>query len=281
MKKGLIMEGGAMRGMFTAGVIDVMMEHGIEFDGAIGVSAGAAFGVNYKSRQIGRAIRYNERFCNDKRYCSLWNLIRDGNLYSKDFCYGEVPLVHDPFDFEAYEANPMEFHIVCTDIVTGKPHYHEFKGREDHEFDWIRASASMPLVSEIVEINGLKLLDGGIADAIPLQYFESIGYTRNVVILTQHAEYDKKESVAMSFIRFLYRKYPALVQAMEVRHLMYNAQRDYVNRQETAGKALVIRPAAPLPVKRLTKDPAVLRATYNIGRATAEKRLADIRNYLA
>ncbi|MEE1266837.1 MAG: patatin family protein [Akkermansia sp.] len=281
MKKGLIMEGGAMRGMFTAGVIDVMMEHGIEFDGAIGVSAGAAFGVNYKSRQIGRAIRYNERFCNDKRYCSLWNLIRDGNLYSKDFCYGEVPLVHDPFDFEAYEATPMEFHIVCTDIVTGKPHYHEFKGREDHEFDWIRASASMPLVSEIVEINGLKLLDGGIADAIPLQYFESIGYTRNVVILTQHAEYDKKESVAMPFIRFLYRKYPALVQAMEVRHLMYNAQRDYVNRQEAAGKALVIRPAAPLPVKRLTKDPAVLRATYNIGRATAEKRLADIRNYLA
>ena len=275
------MEGGAMRGMFTAGVIDVMMEHGIEFDGAIGVSAGAAFGVNYKSRQIGRAIRYNERFCNDKRYCSLWNLVRDGNLYSKDFCYGEVPLVHDPFDFQAYEANPMEFHIVCTDIVTGKPHYHEFKGRDDHEFDWIRASASMPLVSEIVEIDGQKLLDGGIADAIPLQYFESIGYTHNVVILTQHAEYDKKESVAMPFIRLLYRKYPALVQAMEVRHLMYNAQRNYVNQQEAAGKALVIRPAEPLPVKRLTKDPAVLRATYNIGRATAEKRLDDIRDYLS
>ncbi len=280
MKKGLIMEGGAMRGMFSAGVIDVMMEHGIEFDGAIGVSAGAAFGVNYKSRQIGRAIRYNERFCNDKRYCSLWNLVRDGNLYSKDFCYGEVPLVHDPFDFEAYEANPMEFHIVCTDIVTGKPHYHEFKGRDDHEFDWIRASASMPLVSEIVEIDGQKLLDGGIADAIPLQYFESIGYTHNVVILTQHAEYDKKESVAMPFIRLLYRKYPALVQAMEVRHLMYNAQRNYVNQQEAAGKALVIRPAEPLPVKRLTKDPAVLRATYNIGRSTAKKRLDEIRNYL-
>ena len=269
-----------MRGMFTAGIMDVMMEHGITFDGIVGVSAGAAFGVNYKSGQIGRAIRYNERFCNDKRYCSIRNLFRDGNLYSKDFCYGEVPLVHDPFDFEAYEANPMEFHIVCTDIVTGKPVYHEFKGREDHEFDWIRASASMPLVSEIVEIEGQKLLDGGIADAIPLQYFESIGYTRNVVILTQHAEYDKKESVAMPFIRFLYRKYPALIQAMEVRHLMYNAQRDYVNRQEAAGNALVIRPTEPLPVKRLTKDPAVLRATYNIGRATAEKRLDEIRNHL-
>lgn len=269
-----------MRGMFTVGIMDVMMEHGITFDGIVGVSAGAAFGVNYKSGQIGRAIRYNERFCNDKRYCSIRNLFRDGNLYSKDFCYGEVPLVHDPFDFEAYEANPMEFHIVCTDIVTGKPVYHEFKGREDHEFDWIRASASMPLVSEIVEIEGRKLLDGGIADAIPLQYFESIGYSRNVVILTQHAEYDKKETSAMFFIRFLYRKYPELIQAMEVRHLMYNAQRDYVNRQEAAGNALVIRPTEPLPVKRLTKDPAVLRATYNIGRATAEKRLDEIRNYL-
>lgn len=280
MKRGLVLEGGAMRGMFTAGIMDVMMEQGITFDGIVGVSAGAAFGVNYKSGQIGRAIRYNEKFCNDKRYCSIRNIFRDGNLYSKDFCYGEVPLVHDPFDFAAFEADPTEFHIVCTNIETGQPHYHIFRGRDDHEFDWIRASASMPLVSEIVEIDGLKLLDGGIADAIPLQYFESMGYTRNVVILTQHAEYDKKESVAMPFIRFLYRKYPALVQAMEVRHLMYNAQRDYVNRQEAAGKALVIRPAAPLPVKRLTKDPAVLRATYNIGRATAEKRMDDIRAYL-
>ena len=281
MKKGLIMEGGAMRGMFTAGVIDVLMEHGIDFDGAIGVSAGAAFGCNYKSRQIGRAIRYNERFCNDKRYCSWWNIIRDGNLYSKDFCYREVPLIHDPFDFAAFEAHPMEFFIVCTDVETGKPVYHKYEGFADHGFEWIRASASMPLVSQIVNIDGQKLLDGGIADAIPLQYFESIGYTRNVVILTQHADYDKKESVAMPFIRFMYRKYPALVQAMEVRHLMYNAQRDYVNRQEAAGNTLVLRPSEPLPVKRLTKDPAVLRATYNIGRATAEERLDDIRNYLS
>ena len=274
------MEGGAMRGMFTAGVIDVLMEHGIDFDGAIGVSAGAAFGCNYKSRQIGRAIRYNERFCNDKRYCSWWNIIRDGNLYSKDFCYREVPLIHDPFDFATFEAHPMEFFIVCTDVETGKPVYHKYERFTDHGFEWIRASASMPLVSQIVNIDGQKLLDGGIADAIPLQYFESIGYTRNVVILTQHADYDKKESVAMPFIRFIYRKYPALVQAMEVRHLMYNAQRDYVNRQEAAGNTLVLRPSEPLPVKRLTKDPAVLRDTYNIGRATAEERMDDIRNYL-
>ena len=120
-----------MRGMFTARVTDVMMENGISFDGNVGVSAEAAFGVNYKSDQIGRAIRYNERFCRDKRYCSIRNIFRDGNLYSKDFCYGEVPLVHDPFDFEAFEANPMEFHIVCTNVVTGKSLYHVFKGRDD------------------------------------------------------------------------------------------------------------------------------------------------------
>ena len=280
MKKGLILEGGAMRGMFTAGVIDVMMEHGIEFDGAIGVSAGAAFGCNYKSRQIGRAIRYNERFCNDKRYCSWGNVWREGNLYSTDFCYNEVPLVHDPFDFATFEAHPMAFYIVCTDVETGKPVYHKYESYADHGFDWIRASASMPLVSQIVDIDGQKLLDGGISDAIPLQSFESLGYTRNVVILTQHAEYDKKESVAMPFIRFMYRKYPALVQAMEVRHLMYNAQRDYVNQQETAGNTLVIRPTEPLPIKRLTKDPVLLRATYNIGRAAAEKRLQEIRQFL-
>ena len=270
-----------MRGMFTAGVMDVLMEHGIDFDGAIGVSAGAAFGVNYKSRQIGRTIRYNERFCNDKRYCSWGNVWREGNLYSTDFCYNEVPIVHDPFDFATYEAHPMEFYIVCTDVETGKPVYHKYESFADHGFDWIRASASMPLVSQIVEIDGLKLLDGGITDAIPLQYFESIGYTRNLVILTQHTEYDKKESIAMPFIRFMYRKYPALVQAMEVRHLMYNAQRDYVNQQEDAGNALVIRPTAPLPIKRLTKDPALLRATYNIGRSSAENRLEEITAYLA
>ena len=281
MKKGLILEGGAMRGMFTAGVMDVMMENGIRFDGAVGVSAGAAFGVNYKSGQIGRAIRYNERFCSDKRYCSFRNIFRDGNLYSKDFCYAEVPLVHDPFDFAAFEANPMEFHLVCTNVETGQPFYHQFTGRADHGFDWIRASASMPLVSQIVHIDGLKLLDGGISDAIPLKYFENLGYNRNVVILTQHAEYDKKESTAMPFIRLMYRKYPHLVQAMEVRHLMYNAQRAYVNQQEAAGNILVIRPPEPLPVSRVEKDPTRLRAAYHIGRATAEKQLPEIHDYLA
>lgn len=280
MKKGLILEGGAMRGMFTAGVTDVMMEQGIEFDGAVGVSAGAAFGCNYKSRQVGRALRYNKRFCNDRRYCGLRSLLLTGNIYNTDFAYREVPLHLDEFDFAAYTANPMEFWLVCTDIETGFPVYHRYDGYHDHGFDWIRASASMPMVSRTVEIDGQKLLDGGISDAIPLRFFENCGYNRNVVILTQPADYRKKKTSAMPLIRLLYRKYPALVSAMETRHRMYNDTLEYIAQQEAAGNILVIRPAEPLPVSRVEKNPERLQAAYDIGRATAAAQLEAIRHFL-
>ena len=281
MKKGLILEGGAMRGMFTAGVTDVMLEQGIEFDGAVGVSAGAAFGCNYKSRQIGRAIRYNKRFCNDRRYCGLRSLLTTGNLFNTDFAYREVPLNLDVFDFAAYTANPMEFYLVCTNVETGKPIYHRYDGYHDHGFDWIRASASMPMVSRTVEIDGQKLLDGGISDAIPLRFFENLGYNRNVVILTQPAGYRKKKTSAMPIIRLMYRKFPALVHAMEIRHEMYNSTLEYIARQEAAGNILVIRPAEALPVSRVEKNPERLQAAYNIGRATATAQLEAIRQFLS
>lgn len=281
MKKGLILEGGAMRGMFTAGVTDVMMEQGIEFDGVVGVSAGAAFGCNYKSRQIGRAIRYNKRFCNDRRYCGLRSLLLTGNIYNTDFAYREVPLHLDAFDFAAYAANPMEFWLVCTDIETGLPVYHRYDGYHDHGFDWIRASASMPIVSRTVEIDGQKLLDGGISDAIPLRFFENCGYNRNVVILTQPADYRKKKTGAMPLLRLMYHKYPALVKAMETRHDMYNSTLEYIAQQEAAGNILVIRPAEPLPVSRVEKNPDKLQAAYDIGRATAAAQLETIRQFLA
>ena len=281
MKKGLILEGGAMRGMFTAGVTDVMQEQGIEFDGAVGVSAGAAFGCNYKSRQIGRAIRYNKRFCNDRRYCGLRSLLTTGNLFNTDFAYREVPLNLDVFDFAAYTANPMEFYLVCTNVETGKPIYHRYDGYHDHGFDWIRASASMPMVSRTVEIDGQKLLDGGISDAIPLHFFEDRGYNRNVIILTQPAGYRKKQTSAMPIIRLMYRKFPALVHAMEIRHEMYNSTLEYIARQEAAGNILVIRPAEPLPVSRVEKNPERLQAAYDIGRATATAQLESIRQFLS
>ena len=281
MKKGLILEGGAMRGLFTAGVIDVMMENEVEFDGAVGVSAGAAFGCNYKTKQIGRVIRYNTKFCKDKRYGGFRCFLRTGDLYSADFAYGEVPLKHDPFDFEAFHANPMEFYVVCTDIEKGEAVYHRYEGWEDHGFDWIRASASMPLVSRNVEIDGMKLLDGGMADSIPLKYFESIGYDRNVVILTQPEGYIKEKNSALPLIRMKYRKYPKLVELMTHRHEVYNQQVAYTEEKEKQGEVLVIRPKESLSISRTEKDPEVMRAVYKLGRAAAEERISEIKCFLA
>lgn len=270
-----------MRGMFTAGVMDVMMENRIEFDGAVGVSAGAAFGCNYKSRQIGRVLRYNMRFCNDKRYGGMHSLLTSGNLYNTDFCYGEVPLKHDVFDFETYKNNPMEFCVVCTDVETGEAVYRRYDGFEDHGFDWIRASASMPLVSQIVEIEGQKLLDGGIADSIPIRFFENAGYTKNVVVLTQPAGYVKKKNDLLPIIKLVYRKYPKLIEAMENRHRVYNETLAYIAQKEKDGELLVIRPEGKLPIGRVEKDPEKLKEVYNIGRVAAEKQLDTILQYLA
>lgn len=280
MKKGLILEGGAMRGMFTAGVMDVLMENGVEFDGAVGVSAGAAFGCNYKTKQIGRVLRYNTRFSRDKRYCGIRSLLKTGNIYNAEFAYGEVPLKYDKFDFDTYMSNPMEFYVVCTDIEKGEAVYHRYEGWEDHGFDWIRASASMPLVSKTVEIDGLKLLDGGITDSVPLKFFESIGYDRNVVILTQPLDYRKSKNKTLPLIKAKYRHYPKMVSLMADRHNVYNKTIAEITEKEKRGEVLVIRPEASLPVGRVEKDPEKLKAVYQIGREVAEKRLADVKRFL-
>lgn len=280
MKKGLILEGGAMRGMFSCGVMDVMMEHSIEFDGAVGVSAGAAFGCNYKSKQIGRAIRYNTRFCADKRYGGIHSLVTSGNIYNADFCYKEVPLKYDPFDFEAYLANPMDFYVVCTDVDSGKAVYHKYEGTEEDSFDWIRASASMPLVSRMVNIDGHKYLDGALADSIPIKFFEREGYDRNVVILTRPQSYTMKRNEMMPLMRLKYSKYPNLLAAIENRHRVYNETLTYISQMERTGKLLVIRPEIPLPVNRVEKDPDKLRQAYEIGRKIATERLEEIKRFL-
>ena len=269
-----------MRGMFTAGVLDVMMENGIVYDGAVGVSAGAAFGCNYKSGQIGRVIRYNTKFIRDKRYCGFRVLWKTGNFYSTEFCYEEVPLKHDVFDFDAYRKNPMDFYVVCTDVETGKPVYHKFEGKKEEGFDWIRASASMPLVSQIVEIDGQKLLDGGVTDSVPLKFFQSIGYEKNVVVLTQPQDYVKKKNKLIPLIKARYKMYPDFVDAMKHRHHEYNATRYYIEEQEKAGNAFVIRPLQDLPLSRTERDPEKLHATYEIGRQTALALLPELLAYL-
>ena len=280
MKTGLIMEGGAMRGMFTAGVLDVLMENGLVTDGAIGVSAGAVFGCNYKSHQIGRVIRYNTEYCNDKRYASFKNLVKTGNLYSEQFCYHEVPEKLDPFNEAAFADSPMDFFVVCTDVKTGEPIYHKCRKGDAEDVLWMEASASMPLAAKIVKIGHYGLLDGGVADSIPVRFFESIGYKRNLIILTQPKGYTKKKNKFLPAIRARYFRYPAFVEAVADRHERYNETLSYISMLEQAGKDYVIRPPIPLEIGAMERDPAQLRRVYETGRAVAQIQVEKIRDFL-
>lgn len=279
-KTGLIMEGGAMRGMFTCGVIDVLMEHNVRFDGAIGISAGAVFGCNYKSKQIGRPIRYNKKYCNDARYCSIRSLIKTGDLYGADFCYRELPDILDPFDRETFRKDPTEFYVGATDVRTGKCVYHKCMDGRETDIKWMQASASMPVVSKPVSVNGYRLLDGGISDSVPYKYMESIGYNRNLIVLTQPKEYRKHKSSAVPFIKLMLRKYPAIAKAMIVRHEMYNREMEEINDREQKGTSIVIRPPEPLGISRTEKNPEELERVYQIGRKEAEAALPRIRTFL-
>ena len=280
MKTGLVLEGGAMRGLFSAGVMDVLMEHQIAFDGAIGVSAGAAFGCNYKSRQPGRVIRYNTEYARDPRYCSLRSLFKTGDLFGADFCYHELPNKLDPFDTEAFQQNPMEFYVVCTDVLTGEAVYQKCGIADDECFEWLRASASMPLVSRTVEIGGRQMLDGGIADSIPLRYFEQIGYNKILVILTQPEGYRKKKNKALPLIRLNFRQYPKMVEALEKRHEKYNDTLAYVKKREREGAVLVLRPQDSLSIGRVEHNPERMRQVYDCGRKVALQSLEQIEAFL-
>lgn len=280
MKTGLVMEGGAMRGMFTAGVIDVLLEEKLAFDGAVGVSAGAVFGCNYKSRQHGRVIRYNKRFCSDWRYCSVRSLLLTGDLYGADFCYRRIPDELDPFDRDAYQASLLPFWVVATDAKTGEAVYHRCDTGDTEDMGWFRASASMPLVSRPVILQGRAMLDGGIADPIPLRYLEQQGFGRNLVVLTQPEGFVKQPNALLPVIRVTMRRYPGMITALAARHNQYNETTAYVARREQEGAVLALRPEHPLEVGAAEKDPARLQAVYEHGRCVAEKHLADIRAFL-
>ncbi len=280
--KGLVMEGGALRGMFTAGVTDIMLEHGIEFDAAVGVSAGSSFGCNYKSKQIGRALRYNLRFAKDKRYCSIESLIKTGDLFNAKFCYHTLPEKLDVMDEKVYEENPLKFYCVVTDVNTGKPLYHDCEHLDEKTLEWMRASASLPLVSRIVKVDGYELLDGGLTDSIPIRWMESQGCDKNVIILTRPSDYRKKpqSKAVIALMKHLYKDYPELIKAMSLRHTMYNAEIDYINEIEKAGKAFVIRPEQALDIHRVEHDTAKIQGAYDAGRAVMVKRIDELKEYL-
>lgn len=268
-----------MRGLWTAGVIDAMMEHDIWPDGLIGVSAGAAFGCNYKSRQVGRAIRYNVRFAHDSRFSGLKSLLLSGDYFNAHFGYHVVPYEYDLFDITAFQQNPMTFTVVCTDVVTGQAVYHDVNHVDYDELEWIRASASMPLASRVVKVQGRQLLDGGVADSIPLEYFENNGYDRNVVILTQPLGYQKEHNRLMPLIRLWLRRYPNMVRALDERHLMYNRQLEYVRQAEQEGRCMVIRPDEQIPIGHLSHDADQMRRVYSLGRTVGQRYIERIKDF--
>ena len=270
-----------MRGMFTCGVIDVFLERGVEFDGAAGISAGATFGINYKSRQPGRALRYNLKYSRDPRYCGLRSLLRTGDLYGADFCYRELPEVLDPFDHEAFEKNPMEFWVGATDVRTGKLLYHRCTDGYDEDIAWIRGSASMPLVSRPVAAGNRLLLDGGIVEPLPLHFMEKRGYDRNVLILTRAKGYRKKPTPLLLPMRLALGEYPKVAEALELRPWRYNARMEEIDRREKAGELLVLRPPEDPGVGRTEKNPRELERVYRMGREEALKRLAAVKAWIS
>ena len=270
-----------MRGMFTCGVIDVLMEAGVTFDGAAGISAGAVFGCNFKSNQPGRAIRYNKRYGADPRYCSLRSLLKTGDLYGAEFCYHTIPDELDVFDRAAFRENPMAFYIGATDVETGECRYHACTDGGERDMLWLQASASMPVVSRPVAVDGHRMLDGGISDAVPFAFMEGQGYDRNVIVLTQPRGYRKQPASGLPLMKLMLRKTPAVARAMAARHEMYNRQMAEIDAREAAGTSLVIRPPQALGIRRTESDPAQLERVYQLGVAEGKARLEEIRRFLA
>lgn len=281
MKKGLVLEGGAMRGLFSAGVIDILMENNLLPDGVIGVSAGAAFGCNIKSKQPGRVIRYNKKLAHDWRYASFRSLLTTGDYFGGEYAYHYMPRHLDYFDVETFNNNPMEFWAVCTNVGTGKAVYKRLMEVDDNCLEYIRASASMPIAARIVTVEGKKLLDGGIADSIPLRFFQEQGYNRNLVVLTQPANYVKEPNKLMPLMRLWLRRHPRIIRALEQRHIMYNNQLEYVRQEEKKSNTLVLRPETALTIGHLSHNPDDMQATYEHGRKVATKHLEEIKAFFS
>lgn len=278
MKTCLVLEGGAMRGIYTAGVLDVFLDNDIEFDGVIGVSAGAIHGCSFISEQNGRSIRYYKKYCRDKRFMSLYSLVTTGSLVGEKFCYHDIPDNLDPFDYETFRNSDTDFYLVCTDIEKGKPVYVRCNDLQS-QIDYMLASASMPMVSRIVEIGGRKLLDGGVTDSIPLRAAQKLGYDRMVVVQTREEGY-VKSAEGNPAADIIYRKYPDFIKAIYNRHEMYNSQLSYVEELADKGEIIAVRPSRHVNIGRVEKNPDIIEEMYRLGRDDAESRIEEIKAFL-
>ena len=279
MKVGLVLEGGAMRGLYTAGVLDVFLDNkDIKIDTIIGVSAGALFGVNYKSRQKGRTLRYNLKYANDERYMGFKSLVKTGDIVNKEFCYDELPNKLDIFDNETYKKSPEEFYAVVTNLDTGKPEYIKIEDAQK-DIEYLRASGSMPYVSKIVQIDGKKYLDGGTSDSIPVDEMMKMGVDKVIVVLTRPLEYRKKKS-SKKISKWYYKRYPNYIDTLNNRYKMYNSEVEKVIFLEKDKKIFVIRPSRLVDIKRIERDTLKLKEMYDLGVEDAKNSLKDLKNYL-
>lgn len=281
MRVGLVLEGGAMRGMYTAGVLDVMMEHGIKVDGIIGVSAGALFGANYFSKQKGRVIRYSKRFCRDLRYMSVLSFIFTGNLVNKDFAFYRVSKELDAFDDQEFVKNNTGYYAVATNVETGKAEYLEVKSCFE-QMEALRASSAMPLVSRLVEIDNKKYLDGGISDSIPIEKCKSLGYDKIIVVLTRPLDYRKKSlsETTIQKLRKRFWRYNKLIETMINRPKDYNETIEKIIKMEQKGEIFVIRPSQKINIKVIERNENKLQEVYDLGVNDSNKLIVDLKEYL-
>ncbi len=279
MKTALILEGGAMRGLYTAGVLDVLIDNNIETDVAVGVSAGALFGVNYKSKDRGRVLRYNLKYAGDKRYMGFHSLLTTGNLMNKKFCFEDLPFVLDRMDLDTYRKCKTEFHAVVTNLETGKAEYKNIYDLENQKcMDFLRASGSLPFLSKLVTIDGTPYLDGGVADSIPVEHYIKEGYEKIVVVLTRPSGYRKSGDIHGADI--FYNRYPKFAESLKNRNKTYNTQCDLIENLEREGKIFVLRPSELIPVKRTEKDKTLLKKLYDLGMKDCTDNLNSLKDYL-
>lgn len=280
MKTALVLEGGAMRGLYTAGVLDKFLEENIKFDAVIGVSAGALFGINYKSKQLGRALRYNLKYAKNKDYIGFSSFIRTGNVMNKEFCFDKLVNIYDPFDFKTYQNNKTLFYATVTNIKNGKAEYPLLTDLTiNNDMEFLRASGSMPFLSKPVKVNDNYYLDGALADSIPIKKMEELGYNKIVVVLTRPSGYVKKQKLS-HLTKIKYRKYPHLINSINSRYQKYNETIKYIEKEESQNKIVVIRPTKDLHVHRLEKNLNKLEGIYNLGYQDTTINIAKIKKYL-
>lgn len=282
MKKiGLVLEGGAMRGMWTCGILDAFLDNDIKVDGIIGTSAGGLFGVNYVSKQRERGIRYNKKYCKDFRYMSIFSLLLTGNIINKKFAFYKVSKELDPFDNEEFKKSKIDFFVTATNVETGCADY--FKITDPFEdMEKLRATSAIPLVSKCVEIDGNKYLDGGVSDSIPIQKMEEMGYDKIIVVLTQPLDFKKKQvsEKKQKLVKFVYKKYPNLINSMFNRHNDYNETISHIKKLEKSGKVFVIRPSRKLDIKVVERNPEKLESIYQQGLKDGNKYISKLKTFM-